>query len=336
MSSTGQDWFMMTGDLIINLRSTKTGDALAKIKQQQNRKPILDSNQNQVKSQVKNNFEPKLKDESKDEPASEPVINKSEASENQSSPNHEANSTSSQKSTSSSGNSSGIAEEDLSNSQIFSDNLSLTSPSKHSGTTDYSTPNKQYSSEDLYFYENYDVKHNTNYYENIRDCHYLSKSQESNLYNLIDDTKSFDNLSLDSDNGSLVCYNFSSMKNQGIDAPSASRLAKRLYNLEGFQKSDIARHLSKNNEFSRAVAEEYLHLFDFTGMTLDEALRCFLSRFHLIGETQDRERVLVFFSKRFLECNPNTNIKSDDALHTLVCALMILNTDLHEVVIHVA
>ena len=42
-----------------------------------------------------------------------------------------------------------------------------------------------------------------------------------------------------------------------VDIPSATRLAKRLYNLEGFRKSDISRHLSKNNDFSRAVAEEY-------------------------------------------------------------------------------
>ena len=42
-----------------------------------------------------------------------------------------------------------------------------------------------------------------------------------------------------------------------VDIPSANRLAKRLYNLEGFRKSDISRHLSKNNDFSKAVAEEY-------------------------------------------------------------------------------
>ena len=42
-----------------------------------------------------------------------------------------------------------------------------------------------------------------------------------------------------------------------VDIPSAHRLAKRLYNLEGFRKSDISRHLSKNNDFSRAVADEY-------------------------------------------------------------------------------
>ncbi|KAH9413711.1 Efa-6p [Dermatophagoides pteronyssinus] len=120
----------------------------------------------------------------------------------------------------------------------------------------------------------------------------------------------------------------------GIDTPSASRLAKRLYNLEGFKKSDVARHLSKNNEFCRTVAEEYLKLFNFSNQELDVSLRYFLSYFHLIGETQERERVLVYFSKRYYECNPNTEFKSIDSIHTLTCALMLLNTDLHEENIH--
>ncbi|CAG2168940.1 unnamed protein product [Oppiella nova] len=116
---------------------------------------------------------------------------------------------------------------------------------------------------------------------------------------------------------------------KGVDTPSAVRLAKRLYHLEGFKKSDVSRHLSKNNEFSRVVAEEYLKYFDFTDDTLDLALRKFLSRFCLIGETQERERVLVHFSKRVYDYNPTGSFKSNDAIHTLTCALMLLNTDLH-------
>ncbi|XP_058882246.1 PH and SEC7 domain-containing protein 1-like isoform X2 [Acipenser ruthenus] len=112
------------------------------------------------------------------------------------------------------------------------------------------------------------------------------------------------------------------------DRNSAKRLAKRLYSLDGFKKSDVARHLSKNNEFSKMVAEEYLHFFNFTGMSLEQALRAFLREFALMGETQERERVLAHFSRRYLACNPNI-IPSDDGVHTLTCALMLLNTDLH-------
>jgi hypothetical protein len=61
-----------------------------------------------------------------------------------------------------------------------------------------------------------------------------------------------------------------------------------------------------SNDFSRAVAEEYLKYFDFESDTLDLALRKFLKQFSLTGETQERERVLVHFSKRYLDCNPGS------------------------------
>ncbi|XP_063532845.1 PH and SEC7 domain-containing protein [Cydia strobilella] len=128
-----------------------------------------------------------------------------------------------------------------------------------------------------------------------------------------------------SDVESLHSFHYSP---KAVDIPSAERLAKRLYHLDGFKKSDVSRHLSKNNEFSRAVAEEYVKHFDFAGATLDAALREFLARFALSGETQERERVLVHFSRRYLECNPGS-FNSQDAVHTLTCAIMLLNTDLH-------
>lgn len=54
------------------------------------------------------------------------------------------------------------------------------------------------------------------------------------------------------------------------------------------------------------MAEEYLKYFDFEDDTLDMALRKFLSQFSLIGETQERERVLDHFSRRYMECNPRS------------------------------
>ncbi|XP_068181473.1 PH and SEC7 domain-containing protein 2 [Antennarius striatus] len=112
------------------------------------------------------------------------------------------------------------------------------------------------------------------------------------------------------------------------DCEAAKRLAKRLYHLEGFKRCDVARHLGKNNDFSQLVASEYLSFFDFSGLSLDRALRNFLKAFPLMGETQERERVLVHFSRRFCQCNPQTPTFEDGA-HTLTCALMLLNTDLH-------
>uniref|UniRef100_A0A9J7ZMA2 Pleckstrin and Sec7 domain containing 3, like n=1 Tax=Cyprinus carpio carpio TaxID=630221 RepID=A0A9J7ZMA2_CYPCA len=112
------------------------------------------------------------------------------------------------------------------------------------------------------------------------------------------------------------------------DQEAARRLARRLYHLEGFRRSDVAKHLGKNNDFSKMVAEEYLKFFEFTDMTLDQSLRCFLKAFSLKGESQERERVLIHFSNRYYQCNP-TVITAQDGVHCLTCALMLLNTDLH-------
>ncbi|XP_058024807.1 PH and SEC7 domain-containing protein 3 isoform X1 [Ahaetulla prasina] len=109
---------------------------------------------------------------------------------------------------------------------------------------------------------------------------------------------------------------------------AARRLAKRLYHLDRFKRSDVAKHLGKNNEFSKLVAEEYLKFFDFTDMSLDYSLRTFFKAFSLIGETQERERVLIHFSSRYHQCNPSA-ISTQDGVHCLTCAMMLLNTDLH-------
>lgn len=108
----------------------------------------------------------------------------------------------------------------------------------------------------------------------------------------------------------------------------AWNLASRLYHLEGFRKSEVAAYLRKNNDFSRAVAEEYLSFFQFGGQSLDRALRSFLQALVLSGETQERERILYQFSRRFHHCNPGV-FSSVDCVHTLTCAIMLLNTDLH-------
>ncbi|XP_022108257.1 PH and SEC7 domain-containing protein 2-like isoform X3 [Acanthaster planci] len=115
---------------------------------------------------------------------------------------------------------------------------------------------------------------------------------------------------------------------KNLDVPSAQRLAKRLFMLDGFKRSDVAKHLSKRNDFSKLVAEEYVTYFDFTNLPLDIALRKFLAKIAVSGETQERERVLLHFSTRYQQCN-EIEFRSVDAVNALTCALMLLNTDLH-------
>ncbi|XP_040915138.1 PH and SEC7 domain-containing protein 2 [Toxotes jaculatrix] len=113
-----------------------------------------------------------------------------------------------------------------------------------------------------------------------------------------------------------------------VDREMARHLAEQLYKLDGIQRVDVVKHLDKDNDFSHAVGEEYLKFFDFTGQTLDHALRSFLKVVVLIGESQERERVLQHFACRFHQCNPSS-FTSSGAVLALTCALMLLNTDLH-------
>nr|XP_061800441.1 PH and SEC7 domain-containing protein 3-like [Nerophis lumbriciformis] len=113
-----------------------------------------------------------------------------------------------------------------------------------------------------------------------------------------------------------------------MDREKVCRLAKQLFQLDGIERLDVVKHLDKDNAFSRAVGEEYLKFFDFTGQTLDQALRSFLKVVILIGETQERERVLQHFAGRFHQCNPESFSSAGAALG-ITCALMLLNTDLH-------
>ncbi|XP_029372424.1 PH and SEC7 domain-containing protein 4 [Echeneis naucrates] len=113
-----------------------------------------------------------------------------------------------------------------------------------------------------------------------------------------------------------------------VDRDMACRLAEQLYKLDGIQRIDVVKHLDKDNDFSRAVGEEYLKLFDFTGKILDHALRSFLKVVVVIGESQERERVLQHFACRYHQCNTDS-FSSSGAVFALTCALMLLNTDLH-------
>lgn len=50
--------------------------------------------------------------------------------------------------------------------------------------------------------------------------------------------------------------------------------------------------------------------------------RYFLSQFALLGETQERERVLSYFSERYVECNPDFLDKS--AGNVFTCHWLLL------------
>ena len=73
------------------------------------------------------------------------------------------------------------------------------------------------------------------------------------------------------------------------------------------------------SDFGKMVAKEYLRFFEFEKMSLVESLRQFLSCFSLTGESQERERVIVHFSDRYHECNPDVYHSVGESLCSTPC-----------------
>lgn len=86
----------------------------------------------------------------------------------------------------------------------------------------------------------------------------------------------------------------------------------------------------------------YMKHFNFNTLRVDEALRVFLTKFRLPGESQQIERIIEAFSKRYVEIQQYTepiyeNTEEDssliqpdsDSVFILSYSIIMLNTDLH-------
>ncbi|CAD8083791.1 unnamed protein product [Paramecium sonneborni] len=77
------------------------------------------------------------------------------------------------------------------------------------------------------------------------------------------------------------------------------------------------------------IMEKYVNTFDYSQLSLVEALRYLTSNFLLFGESQMIERVLNSFTIRYFEQNKdNTYFQHPDYLYTYTYAILLLNTDL--------
>ncbi|KAG2117770.1 uncharacterized protein F5147DRAFT_668594 [Suillus discolor] len=113
------------------------------------------------------------------------------------------------------------------------------------------------------------------------------------------------------------------LKPQHDESPEA--FLKRLSALVG--KADIAGLLGSSAEAKYVTTLKlYIGKFSFTGDPLDVALRRLLMHIGLPRETQQIDRVIEAFAKRYVECNPDI-FMSDDVPYILAFSLIMLHTD---------
>jgi len=96
----------------------------------------------------------------------------------------------------------------------------------------------------------------------------------------------------------------------------------------GLNKTVVGEYLGDHHAFNVAVLTAYAATFSFHNMSLDAALRLFLSGFRLCGEAQKIDRVMEAFSKTMHEHSPGP-LKKWDGAFTLAFSLIMLNTDIH-------
>lgn len=111
----------------------------------------------------------------------------------------------------------------------------------------------------------------------------------------------------------------------------AAQVARFLYDRENWiDKLVLGEYFAKSfrKTDNRLVFEEWVKLYDFTGLRLDEALRMFLGGFKLLGEAQIVDRTMEIFAAQYCRQNP-TVFTSADTAFILSFSICMLNTDAH-------
>lgn len=124
------------------------------------------------------------------------------------------------------------------------------------------------------------------------------------------------------------------------DPSNTTELASFFFNKSGrLNKKVLGEFLAKPS--NTVLLQEFIDLFEFSNLRVDEALRIMLKTFRLPGESQQIERVVELFSKRYVACQEKLNNHRDsdptreqvrpsqDAVFVLLYSIIMLNTDLH-------
>ncbi|RPD59799.1 hypothetical protein L227DRAFT_586366 [Lentinus tigrinus ALCF2SS1-6] len=98
---------------------------------------------------------------------------------------------------------------------------------------------------------------------------------------------------------------------------------------EFLPKDKIAEWLGGQSLINKAALRHYINNFDFSNLRLDQAFRRLCAKLYLKAETQQVDRILEEFARRYWECNPTTVLGNASVVHAVAYSVLLLNTDLH-------
>lgn len=105
-------------------------------------------------------------------------------------------------------------------------------------------------------------------------------------------------------------------------------IAQWLLKTDNLDMAAVGDFLGEGDDKNILIMHYFVDEFDFTGLSIVDALRAFLQKFRLPGEGQKIDRFMLKFAERFVEQNPGVFSKADTA-YVLSYSLIMLNTDLH-------
>ncbi|KAG0270674.1 hypothetical protein DFQ27_000024 [Actinomortierella ambigua] len=113
----------------------------------------------------------------------------------------------------------------------------------------------------------------------------------------------------------------------------AKRNSKRCYEEDEtfLHKDEISGYLGSAKQLNKLVLVYYMDFFNFSNLRLDAAFRTLCNKLVLRGETQEVDRILEAFARRYVTCNPRSIFGSKDIVHAITYSILLLNTDLHVV-----
>lgn len=104
--------------------------------------------------------------------------------------------------------------------------------------------------------------------------------------------------------------------------------AQQIYdgNEDFIQKDRAAAWMGEEGIVRQRTLRAYMDLYDFENMSLIASLRQVCQRLLLRAETQQVDRILVAFTKRWCECNPNHGFKATGklAVHSLQLIFILI------------
>ncbi|XP_065898377.1 cytohesin-1-like [Dysidea avara] len=115
---------------------------------------------------------------------------------------------------------------------------------------------------------------------------------------------------------------------EGLIKETSDAIAEFLYKEDMLNMVSVGEYLGENHDLNIEVLKKLVGLHKLDRLSLVDALREFLSSFHLPGEGQKIDRIMEHFAQGYCAANP-TLFSNSDTCYVLAYAIIMLNTSLH-------